>query len=89
VLALYSPDGLNGSLCCSGSADEKLRVWDMKDRTISKAIPFARPTDDRLMKYRNMAEDSLPRFSASNQVVEKTKPDIKKDGDQKLDDNYY
>ena len=66
VLALYSPDGIEGQLICSGSADEKLRVWDMKERTISKAIPFARPTDDRLMKYRNMVEDSLPKFSAAN-----------------------
>ena len=65
VLALYSPDGIDGQLICSGSADEKLRVWDMKERTISKAIPFARPTDDRLMKYRNMADDSLPKFSAN------------------------
>ena len=46
VLALYSPDGLTGSLCCSGSADERLRVWDMKETTISKAIPFGRPPDD-------------------------------------------
>ena len=37
----------------------------MKERTISKAIPFARPTDDRLMKYRNMADDSLPKFSTN------------------------
>ena len=54
---------------CSGSADEKLRVWDMDQEKVSKAIPFARPTDDRLMKYRNMTKDSLPRFSAANMVV--------------------
>jgi len=66
VLALYSPDGIDGQLICSGSADEKLRVWDMKERTISKAIPFARPPDDRLMKYRNMVEDSLPKFQTPN-----------------------
>ena len=68
VLALYSPGGLTGTMICSGSADEKLRVWDMDKKTISKAIPFDRPTDDRLMKYRNMANDSLPRFSTSNMV---------------------
>ena len=87
MLALYSPDGIEGSLFCSGSADEKLRVWDLVGKKISKAIPFARPTDDRLMKYRNMGDDSLPRFSASNQVVDNIKQDKK--NDQKLDDNYY
>lgn len=38
----------------------------MSTKKISKAIPFKRPTDDRLMKYRNMKNDSLPRFSTSN-----------------------
>ena len=40
----------------------------MKEKKISKAIPFGRPTDDRLMKYRNLTDDSLPRFSAKNTV---------------------
>ena len=65
-MSLYSPDGITGQLLCSGSADEKLRVWDVKEEKISKAIPFGRPTDDRLLKYRNMANESLPRFSVKN-----------------------
>ena len=43
-------------------------MWDLENKKISKAIPFARPTDDRLMKYRNMAQDSLPRFSTTNMI---------------------
>ena len=38
----------------------------MKEEKSSKAIPFARPTDDRLLKYRNMVNESLPRFSVKN-----------------------
>ena len=34
----------------------------MKEKTISKAIPFARPPDDKMVKFRNMVDDSLPRF---------------------------
>ena len=70
VLALYSPDGAEGSLICSGSADEKLRIWDMKEKSISKAIPFARPPDDRLMKYRNMTDGSMPHFANNEAGVD-------------------
>ena len=63
VISLHSPDGIKGSLCVSGSADERCRIWDFKEKTISKSIPFDRPSDDRLMKYRAMGADSLPRFS--------------------------
>ena len=62
ILALHSPQGIEGSLVVSGSADEQLRIWDMKEKSISKAIPFGRPQDHQLMKYRNMANDSLPKF---------------------------
>ena len=79
-MALYSPDGINGTLICSGSADEKLRVWDLQDKTISKAIPFARPPDDRLMKYRNMGSDSLPRFATPNMVDINMQEQLKKVG---------
>ena len=43
ILALHSPQGITGSLVVSGSADERLRIWDMKEKTISKSIPFGRP----------------------------------------------
>lgn len=29
ILALHSPDGISGCELVSGSADEKLRIWDM------------------------------------------------------------
>ena len=86
VLALYSPDGIEGSLICSGSADEKLRVWDLEAKTISKAIPFSRPTDDRLMKYRNMTGDTLPMFP--NQVANQGPGQTHQQQD-KPDENLY
>ena len=85
MLALYSPDGIEGTLICSGSADEKLRVWDFTEgnKTISKAIPFARPPDDRLMKYRNMGSDSLPRFATPNMVDINMQEQLKKAGQKR------
>lgn len=77
VLTLYSPDGINGSLFCSGSADERLRVWDLKETKISKAIPFGRPSDDKMVKFRNMVDDSLPRFP---NAVDLNKPEEAKGG---------
>jgi WD40 repeat protein len=63
ILALHSPDGINGNELVSGSADEKLRIWNMKDRKISKSIPVTRPANEKLIKYKNMENDSLPMFS--------------------------
>ena len=52
VLKLYSPEGSEGSVIFSASADEVMRIWDMSERSISKPMPFKRPNDNRLMPYR-------------------------------------
>jgi hypothetical protein len=38
----------------SGSADERIRIWDMNAKTISKYISIARPTDASLLKQQNV-----------------------------------
>ena len=90
ILALHSPKGIEGTLVVSGSADEKLRIWEMKEKTISKSIGFGRPPDSHLMKYRNMANDSLPRFSSAN-LVDIGAQEEAKEGEKKkkVDENIY
>ena len=56
VLMLYSPEGNDGSHLFSASADEVVRIWDMRDRSISKPMSFTRPNDNKLMPYR-MTDD--------------------------------
>lgn len=63
ILALHSPHGIEGTELVSGSADERLRIWDMKERKVSKQIEVIRPTNEMLIKYKNLDRDSLPIFS--------------------------
>lgn len=58
VMALYSPEGYQGNVIFSASADEVVRLWDMADRSISKPISFKRPKDNKLMPYR-MTDDQV------------------------------
>jgi len=46
----------------SGSADEKIRIWDLKKKTISSAINVERPHDNVLINYQAIGEDNLPLF---------------------------
>ena len=77
----------------SGSADERLRIWDMKEKTISKSIPFDRPPDHQLMKYKNMEADSLPRFSTPNLIdVNKARfkdPKLEEEKKNEFDEHLY
>ena len=63
ILALHSPHGIEGRELVSGSADEKLRIWNMKEKKVSKYIDVIRPNDEMLIKYKNLDKDSLPVFS--------------------------
>ena len=62
----------------SASADEKLRIWDMALKTVSKAMPFDRPSDKNLMKFRNLPDDDeseMPAAIQSSDEEEKDLPD--------------
>ena len=52
MIKLYSPEGTEGSVIFSASADEVVRIWDMSERSISKPMSFKRPNDNKLMPYR-------------------------------------
>ena len=62
ILMMTSPDGINGSLLYSASADEKLRVWDMSETTVSKAMPFMRPEDGAIMGFSCLGEEAKPKL---------------------------
>ena len=69
ILAMHCPNGSEGTLLVSGSADEKLRIWDMKNKSISKSIDITRPADDKLIKYQNFTRDSLPTFPGKSTIT--------------------
>ena len=51
ILSLYAPTGADGPLLISGSADEKIRIWDFQNHTISQAISVERPSESVLIKF--------------------------------------
>jgi len=51
ILVIHALNGENGNILISGSADEKIRIWDMKKKTISSAIEVERPHDNVLIRY--------------------------------------
>lgn len=51
ILSLHAITGADGPLLISGSADEKLRIWDLKSKTISPLINVERPMDAVLIRY--------------------------------------
>ena len=51
ILSLWAVGGPKGSMIVSGSADEKVRIWDMQKRTISPSISFERPVDSIIIRY--------------------------------------
>ena len=63
ILKLHAPTGPDGPLLISGSADEKIRIWDLQTRTISQAISVERPPESVLIKYQSIGQDNLPRFA--------------------------
>ena len=59
ILALYSPQGISGNHLITSSADEKFRIWDMKENSMSELISFERPPDSQIMKYGEMGKTNL------------------------------
>ena len=45
---MYAPNP-SGGMMISGSADQRIRVWDMEKRTISGYISVQRPSDKKLI----------------------------------------
>lgn len=62
ILSLYAPTGHDGPLLISGSADEKIRIWDFQNKTISPIISVERPSEQVLIRYQAIGEDNLPHF---------------------------
>ena len=62
ILVLHTLNGENGNMMVSGSADEKIRIWDLKKKNISSAISVERPHDNVLIRYQAIGEDNLPLF---------------------------
>ena len=69
IMTLYSPLGDKGDLMVSGSADEKLRVWNMKEKKISESIHLERPSDYRIIQYQQVNS------TEKSEIQEKTKND--------------
>lgn len=67
VLHLHSIDGADGSILISGSADHSVRVWDLKTNFLSQRIDIQRPTEDKIMKYKNSKGD--PSFQKPDRVL--------------------
>jgi WD40 repeat protein len=62
ILVLHTLNGEHGNMMVSGSADEKIRIWDLKKKNISSAISVERPVDNVLIRYQAIGEDNLPLF---------------------------
>ena len=62
---MYSPEGIDGGLLISGSADHSIRTWDLLKKKISSKLEVSRPEEELLFKYKekhgvqpvNYAED--------------------------------
>jgi hypothetical protein len=64
---MYAPNH-EANLMVSGSADERIRIWDMKEKTVSKYISIARPTDAKLIKQGNAGNSHISENEEVNQL---------------------
>ena len=55
ILALHSPEGMAGDHLITAAADEHFRIWNMAEQQVSGLVPFQRPADSYLLKFKNMA----------------------------------
>lgn len=62
ILSLYAMTGEDGPLLISGSADETIRIWDLKSKTVTPLINVERPLDPVLIRFQAIGPDNLPRF---------------------------
>jgi len=64
VLTIYSPNGIDGGILLSGSADDCIKIWDLENQRNLRRLFVNRPEEDFLLKYvtddpPNYAEDHV------------------------------
>ena len=78
VLTIHSPDGIDGEILLSGSADDCIKIWDLKNQRNLSRLFVNRPEEEFLLKY---AIDELPNYSEDH--VLNTEKALKKQREHK------
>lgn len=78
VLAIHSPNGVDGGILLSGSADDCIKIWDIENQKNLNRLFINRPDDEFLLKY---TADDLPNYA--DEHVLNTDKVLKKQREQK------
>jgi WD40 repeat protein len=78
VLTIHSPNGIDGGILLSGSADDCIKIWDIENQKNLNRLFINRPDDEFLLKY---TADDLPNYAEEH--VLNTEKVLKKQREQK------
>lgn len=60
VLTIHSPNGIDGGILLSGSADDCIKIWDIENQKNLNRLFINRPDEEFLLKY---TSDDLPNYA--------------------------
>ncbi|CAI2372944.1 unnamed protein product [Moneuplotes crassus] len=78
VLTIHSPKGIDDGIIVSGSADDCIKIWDIKNQKQINKVFIERPDDEFLLKY---TSEELINYSEDH--VLNTEKALKKQREQK------
>lgn len=78
VITIYSPNGIDGGILLSGSADDCIKIWDLENQRNLSRLFVNRPEEEYLMKF---CTEDLPNYSEEH--VLNTEKALKKQRQQK------